>query len=67
MKGKLTKKIKGTSSRPRLAVFKSLKHISVQVIDDELGKTLAYASTIKKGGKKTGGKHWNPRRRSARK
>jgi large subunit ribosomal protein L18 len=52
MKGKLTKKIKGTTKRPRLAVFKSLKHISAQIIDDEQGKTLAFASTIEKGKKK---------------
>jgi len=54
MKGKLTKKIKGTSERPRLAVFRSLHHIYAQIIDDEKGVTLASASTIaKKGSKKT--------------
>ncbi|MFA7286772.1 MAG: 50S ribosomal protein L18 [Patescibacteria group bacterium] len=34
----------GTSAQPRLAVFRSLKHISAQVIDDALGRTLAMAS-----------------------
>lgn len=38
-------KISGTEQRPRLAVFKSLKHIYVQVIDDASGKTLVAAST----------------------
>ena len=52
MKGKLTKIIKGTSERPRLAVFRSLSHIYAQVIDDEKGVTLASASTITKKGTK---------------
>lgn len=54
MKGKLTKKIKGSTQRPRLSVFRSLGHIYAQVIDDETGKTLVSASTImlKKSGKK---------------
>jgi large subunit ribosomal protein L18 len=38
-------KVSGTSDRPRLAVFKSLKHIYVQVIDDASGTTLVSAST----------------------
>jgi len=53
MKGKLSKKIVGTTERPRLSIFRSLHHIYAQVIDDEKGVTLASASTIvKKGGKK---------------
>jgi len=36
-------KINGSSTRPRLAVFRSLKHLSVQAIDDMVGKTLASA------------------------
>jgi large subunit ribosomal protein L18 len=41
-------KIKGTGERPRLAVFRSLKHIYAQVIDDRAGSTLASASSGEK-------------------
>jgi len=40
------KKVSGTSERPRLVVTRSTKHISVQVVDDSVGKTLAFASTM---------------------
>lgn len=40
------KKIQGTAERPRLVVTRSAKHISVQVVDDLVGKTLASASTM---------------------
>jgi large subunit ribosomal protein L18 len=40
------KKIAGSAERPRLVVTRSTKHISVQVVDDTVGKTLAYASTM---------------------
>ncbi len=39
-------KVKGTTSSPRLCVFRSLNHIHVQVIDDSRGHTLASASTM---------------------
>ncbi|CAM3517734.1 50S ribosomal protein L18 [Nocardioides dubius] len=40
------KKISGTAERPRLVVTRSARHISVQVVDDLVGKTLASASTM---------------------
>ena len=40
------KKVHGTSERPRLVVTRTSKHISVQVVDDLEGKTLAFASTM---------------------
>ena len=41
-------KISGTAQRPRLAVFRSLNHISAQVIDDVQGVTLVAASSMEK-------------------
>ena len=43
---RVRQKISGTGDRPRLSVFRSLKHIYAQLIDDELGVTLAEASTL---------------------
>ena len=40
------KKVSGTAERPRLVVTRSSKHITVQVVDDIAGKTLASASTM---------------------
>jgi large subunit ribosomal protein L18 len=42
---RVRKTVHGASARPRLAVFRSLNHISVQLIDDAAGHTLAAAST----------------------
>ena len=46
---RIRKSISGTPERPRLAVFRSLKHISAQIIDDTTGHTLAAASSVEKG------------------
>lgn len=40
------RKVSGTAARPRLSVFRSLKNISVQIIDDLSGKTLLSVSTL---------------------
>ncbi len=40
------KKVAGTAERPRLVVTRSSKHITVQVVDDLVGKTLVSASTM---------------------
>ncbi len=45
---RIRKKIFGTPQRPRLCVYKSLKHLHAQVIDDTVGQTLVAASTIEK-------------------
>ena len=39
-------KVRGTAERPRLAVFRSNKHISAQVIDDDSGRTVASVNWI---------------------
>ena len=43
---RIRKKISGTNTRPRLAVFRSARHIYVQAIDDNSGSTLAASSTV---------------------
>ena len=42
---RVRKKIHGTAERPRLAVFRSNKHLTLQVIDDDSGRTLAAVSS----------------------
>lgn len=42
-------KLQGTAERPRVSVFRSNKHIYVQLIDDASGHTLASASTVESG------------------
>jgi large subunit ribosomal protein L18 len=43
---RVRRRVRGSAARPRLAVFRSNKHIAAQVIDDEAGMTLASASTV---------------------
>ena len=46
IKEKVRKKILGTSERPRLSVYRSLKHVYAQIIDDSTGTTLLTTSTL---------------------
>ena len=48
MKRKITRRIYGNSHCPRLSVFRSLKHIYAQIVDDTTGRTLASVSTLSK-------------------
>jgi len=41
--------VRGSAGRPRLAVYRSLRHVYAQLVDDEKGVTLAAASTVEKG------------------
>ncbi len=43
---RVRKRLDGTPERPRLAVFRSSKHIYAQIVDDQAGRTLAQASTV---------------------
>jgi large subunit ribosomal protein L18 len=52
---RVRKKVHGTAVRPRLAVYRSNKHISAQLIDDDAGVTLASASSVEAGQRATGG------------
>ena len=56
-KQRIRKRVSGTAVRPRMSVFRSLKHVSVQIIDDVAGTTLVAASTYEKelGGKGNNG------------
>lgn len=47
-KKRIRKKVTGTAERPRLTVYRSIKHIYVQLVDDLHGKTLASASSASK-------------------
>ena len=52
---RVRKKVHGTAARPRLAVHRSNKHISAQVIDDDAGVNLAAASTTEAAERASGG------------
>jgi large subunit ribosomal protein L18 len=45
IKLRIRKRMRGTSERPRLVVFRSVAHISAQIVDDSMGHTIAAAST----------------------
>jgi large subunit ribosomal protein L18 len=48
IKRRSRQQVRGTSERPRLAVYRSLRHLYAQVIDDEAGVTIASVSTLEK-------------------
>ena len=52
---RLRKTLAGTAARPRVALSRSNKHISAQIIDDEAGRTLAAASSVEASLKSTSG------------
>src|SRR4029434_8045988 len=53
---RVRRRVRGTTERPRLAVYRSLNHIYAQLIDDDKAQTIASASTREKSlGLKTGG------------
>src|SRR5258708_35281830 len=53
---RIRRKVRGTTERPRLAVYRSLNHIYAQIIDDQKARTIAAASTTEKTlAAKTGG------------
>ena len=58
---RVRKKVRGDAARPRLAVFRSNRHISAQVIDDRTGRTLAAASTHEADLKASGGNLYHGR------
>lgn len=43
---RVRRRVQGTAARPRLSVFRSLKHIYAQLVDDETGRTLVAASSV---------------------
>jgi large subunit ribosomal protein L18 len=48
-RGRIRKKVTGSVERPRMSVFRSLKHIYVQIIDDRAGQTLVSVSSLHEG------------------
>lgn len=55
-KVRIRKKVLGTQERPRMSVFRSGRHIYVQVVDDTTGRTLMSASSLTKDFGEKGGK-----------
>lgn len=48
-KARIRRKLSGTPARPRLTVYKSLKHMYAQLVDDTSGRTLVSVATTSKG------------------
>lgn len=64
--GRIRRKVRGSTERPRLAIYRSLNHIYAQVIDDERGLTLVSASTTEKDLKGSTGGNLDAARRVGR-
>lgn len=64
--GRIRRKVRGSTERPRLAIYRSLNHIYAQVIDDERGLTLVSASTTEKDLKGATGGNLDAARRVGR-
>jgi large subunit ribosomal protein L18 len=47
-KARIRKKVSGTTERPRLSVYKSLKHMYAQIVDDTVGRTIVSVGTTSK-------------------
>ncbi|MDA8168601.1 MAG: 50S ribosomal protein L18 [Nitrospiraceae bacterium] len=54
---RVRKKLSGSAERPRISVYRSLKYVYAQLIDDEKGATVAAASSIEKDFSASGGKN----------
>ena len=50
---RVRKNVAGTPERPRLVVFRSLKHITAQIVDDTTGRTMMTVTSVKLEGKKS--------------
>jgi large subunit ribosomal protein L18 len=50
---RVRKNVSGTPERPRLVVFRSLKHITAQIVDDTTGRTMMTVTSVKLDGKKS--------------
>jgi len=51
---RIRKRVRGTEERPRLCITKTGRHLYAQIIDDEVGRTLAHVSTLDAEGRSAG-------------
>lgn len=68
-RARVRRRVRGTAERPRLSVGRTSKHIHAQLIDDETGRTLAYATSLEEAcpaGTKTEKARWTGARLAER-